>query len=504
MISRFRERSGIVVQIVVKTFEPFRRRYVDRSSWRLSLVLALLSLGTTAIAEKPIDVGSRRELFVDRFLIDSMKQTELLLHRPVKSARPKSPLPERHMVTIIQDGGRFRAWYRGSDPAYKGPFFTGHPGETVHYAESKDGHEWEFPRLGLLEVGGTKENNVILARQPPFLTNFMPFLDSRPGVDPAERYKAVAGHPGPGDKRGTTKTGRGLFAFVSDDGIHWSNKGEVIPYQPEWRHAFDSPNVSFWAEAEQQYVCYFRTWTSPERLRSISRTTSPDFKNWTKPVAMDPNRPGEHLYTNGTQPYFRAPHIYIALPTRFVPGRGDGPDDDQKDANATDILFMSTRAGSAKYDRVFTEAFIRPGMDPNRWRNRSNYIALNVIPTGPAELSIYHRSGDRYTLRTDGFVSVNAGEREGDVLTKPIIFNGRELHLNMSTSAAGSLRVELQDPDGKPISGFALNDCVPIYGDEIDRTVQWSSERDLSTVSGKPVRLRFVMQECDLYSWCFQ
>ena len=53
---------------------------------------------------------------------------------------------------------------------------------------------------------------------------------------------------------------------------------------------------------------------------------------------MKPNLPGEHLYTNMTQAYGRAPHIYIALPTRFVPGRGDAPDADAKDVNATDIL----------------------------------------------------------------------------------------------------------------------------------------------------------------------
>ena len=469
----------------------------------LSSIITLLWM-TASASSQPINIGSRRELFVDRQLIERMAGVELRLHRPVKSTRPDSPLPERHMVTVIRDGDLFRAWYRGSDSSYKGPFHTGHPGETVHYAESPDGHEWTFPSLGLHEVGGTKDNNVILANQPPFLTNFVPFLDTRQKVPPNERFKALAGYPGPGDKRGTTESGRGLFAFVSADGIHWTKRSEVIPYQPEWRHAFDSPNVSFWSEAEQKYVCYFRTWTSPERLRSISRTTSSDFSVWTRPVAMNPNLHGEHLYTNGTQPYFRAPHIYIALPTRFVPGRGDSPEYDQKDVNATDILFMSTRDGSTKYERVFTEALIRPGMDPQRWRNRSNYVALNVVPTSPTEMSIYHRSGDRYVLRTDGFVSVNAGAEQGELLTRPVTFSGHNLHLNFSTSAAGSLLVELQQLDGQPVPGFSLVDCEPVYGDEIDRVVRWSGKADLSSLTGQPVRLRFAMQECDLYSFVFE
>ncbi len=219
---------------------------------------------------------------------------------------------------------------------------------------------------------------------------------------------------------------------------------------------------------------------------------------------MHPKRPGEHLYTNMTQAYPRAPHIYIALPTRFVPGRGDAPEYDQKDVNATDILFMTTRAGSERYDRTFTEAFIRPGLDPARWKNRSNYVAHNVVRTGPAELSIYHRSGDRYTLRLDGFASLNAGSEVGDVLTKLLVFSGNELHVNLSTSAVGSLRVEIQNAAGSPIPGFGMEDCIPVYGDRIDHVVRWKTGSKLSELAGKPVRLRFKMQECDLYSLRFR
>ncbi len=467
------------------------------------LIWSLLMLLPLSAFAQPVDIGSRRELFVDRLLIDKLQGVELKLHTPVKAPRPRSPLPVRHMMTVIKNGDRYQAYWRGSDPDYQGEKHTGHAGETVHYAESRDGHEWEFPELGLHEVGGTRKNNVILAQQPPFLTNFIPFLDTRPGVAPQERYKALAGYPGPGDKRGLTEPGRGLFAFVSPDGIHWTKQSEVIPYQPQWRHAFDSANVSFWSEAEQQYVCYFRTWTDPERLRSVSRTTSPDFRHWTDPVAMDPNLPGEHLYTNQTHPYFRAPHIYISLPTRFIPGRGSAPDYDLKDRNATDILLMTTRAGSSHYDRLFKHAFIRPGLEPEQWKNRANYVALNVVPTSPTEMSIYHRSGDRYVLRTDGFVSVNAGYAAGELLTRPLVFAGDRLRVNFSTSAAGSLRVELQQPDGTPIHGFTRDDCIPLIGDEIDGQVHWKSDTDLSTLAGKPVRLCWILQECDLYSFQF-
>ena len=122
------------------------------------------------------------------------------------------------------DGDLYRAFWLDSNPDYKGKIFTGHPGQMTRYGESKDGIEWTFPNLGLVEIGGSRDNNVILANLPPLLENFAPFLDTRPGVEASEKYKALAGYPGAGDKRGLTERGRGLFAFVSADAIHWTKK----------------------------------------------------------------------------------------------------------------------------------------------------------------------------------------------------------------------------------------------------------------------------------------
>ncbi len=465
--------------------------------------LGNLALGAAEPAE-PIEIGSRLELFVDRHLVDSIDGAELRLHHPTKAPRPRSPLPVRHMVTVIEDGGLYRAWFRGYDPDFEDASESGSGGELVQYAESDDGHEWRFPVLGLHEIGGTKENNVVLARMPYRLHNFMVFLDTREGVDPQQRYKAVSGYPGAGNKLGLEEAGRGLHGHVSPDGIRWTETGEIVSYRPQWRHAFDSPNVAFWSETEQLYVCYFRIWEGRSGPRSIARATSPDFETWSEPVAMDPNLPGEHLYTNMTAPYVRAPHIYLAFPTRFVPGRGRSASDDPDKRNVTDVLFMSTRAGADRYDRSFTEAFLRPGLRAAAWDNRANYLAYGIPLLKASEISFYHRSGDRYVLRTDGFVSVNAGPQEGELVTKPVVFSGRRLVLNYSTSAAGGLRVELQDAAGAPLPGFSLDDAEELYGDRIGETFVWKGATDLSALAGRPVRLRFRLREADLYSFRFR
>lgn len=427
-----------------------------------------------AESDTPIvrEIGGRRELFIDRFLIAQENGVCLKLHEPQPAPVMTEPADSLEYGTVIKDGDLFRLYTRDG----RGARFDGDVTEVTRYCESRDGIHWTKPKLGIHESDGSKDNNIIL-REAPFCHNFSPFLDCRAGIPAGERFKALAG---------TVKSS--LFAFGSGDGIHWRklHPEAVIRYTKEY--AFDSQNVSFWSECEQCYVCYFRHFLD-KKLRSVCRTTSPDFINWSDPVPMKPNLPGEHLYTSLTHPCFRAPHIYIALPTRFHQERGE----------STDILFMTAR-GNRPFDRTFREAFIRPGLDPARWGNRSNYAALNVVPTGPGEMSIYVTPFRRLTLRTDGFASVHAGADAGELLTWPLRFSGRKLKINYATSAGGSLRAELQDSRGQPFPGFTLGECRLMVGDRIEQTVAWAKGGDVSSLAGQPVRLRFVLQEADLFA----
>ncbi len=164
---------------------------------------------------------------------------------------------------------------------------------------------------------------------------------------------------------------------------------------------------------------------------------------------------------------------------------------------------MTTRGG-AKYDRTFTQAFIRPGLSKEKWGNRANYAAIGIHQTSATEMSLFLTGGRRYTLRLDGFASINAPLSGGELITKPFKFAGGKLEINYSTSAAGRVRVEIQDADGKALPGFALDDCLPIYGDDIARIVKWNAGDDVSTFAGKPVRLRFAMEDADLFSLRFR
>ena len=423
----------------------------------------------------PIKIGSKRELFLDRFLIDQLKGTVLKLHEPKPTPAMSSPADNLEYGTVIKEGALFRLYTREA----RSSKFDGDTTEVTRYCESPDGIHWIKPKLGIHEIDGSKENNVIL-HEAPFCHNFSPFLDTKPGVTTTERFKALAG---------TAKSG--LVAFVSGDGIHWKKlRAEpVITHTKEY--AFDSQNVSFWSETEGCYVCYYRHFLD-KQFRSVCRTTSKDYLNWTPAVEMKPNFPEEHIYTTLAHPYFRAPHIYIATPTRFHEKRGQ----------STDILFMTAR-GDSRFDRTFREALIRPGLDQKQWGNRSNYAALNIVPTGPEEMSIYTTPFRRFTLRIDGFASVHAGADEGELLTHPLLFTGKKLNLNYSTSAGGQVRLEIQDASGVPIPGFTLSECRGLVGDSIEQAISWKKGTDVSTLKGKAIRLRFVLQEADIFALQF-
>ena len=184
----------------------------------------------------------------------------------------------------------------------------------------------------------------------------------------------------------------------------------------------------------------------------------------------------------------------------------------------TDGVFMSSRDGETF--KRWGEAYIRPGpSNVNSWVYGDNCIAWGLLeteadtPGAPPELSLYVTEGywtdrsmnvRRYSTRMDGFVSLQAPLDGGACLTKPLIFSGRRLFLNYATSAAGSLRVEIQDHEGRPVPGFSLDESEEIFGDSINQVAHWSGGSDLGELAGRPIRIRVVLKDADLYSIQFR
>jgi len=486
------------------------RTVVGRISWAVVLAAAALAVAE-AKAEPPREIGSRLELFVDDWLIDRLDGARQVLHRPeprevaiVHDAPWEGNACLYH--TVFQDGELYRMYYRGSH------FEVGETSlRTTHafacYAESRDGIHWTKPELGLVEFEGSSKNNIILTG--PAVHNFSPFKDTNPDCKPDERYKGLGG------------VGGGLRAYKSPDAVHWSPMTDkpVIT-----KGAFDSQNIAFWDPVRGQYREYHRAFRAG---RDIMTGTSDDFLDWTGPewLDYDPARLTQ-LYTNQIIPYPRAPHIFLGFPARYVAGRTPlGPLNERIariskrfGTDYTDTGLMTSRDGG--HFHVWPEAFIRPGIQTGRrWVYGGKYTAWGIVqtrshlPDAPEVLSFYtsdegywedHVTMRRYTLRIDGFVSIEAPLSGGELVTRPLVFSGSELVLNFSTSAAGSVRVEIQDESGQAIEGFTLADCPEIYGDAIERVISWKGGPDVTALAGKPVRLRFVLKDADVYAFRFR
>jgi hypothetical protein len=443
----------------------------------------------------PIDIGTRVEMFVDERLIDpvSRRGVMLELQPPIRrevvltTDKPWEG-PDSAYFTILQDGPRFRLYYRGS-----GAKSDLSENQFTCYAESNDGVHFTRPNLGIVEFDGSKENNIILSGITSH--NFAPFLDNNPAAKRDERYKALAGLQST------------LFAFSSPDGLHWK-KMQSAPVMT--KGTFDSLNIAFWDPNANCYRAYSRYFDRDGYggFRSIQHSRSQDFLHWTDP---EPNHyeegvPKEHFYTNATFPCPGAPHHYLSFPMRFVPERKKVRE--MREPGVSDAVFMSSRDGE-NWDRTFLEAWLRPGTDQHNWTHRSNMPAWGIVQTSPDELSMYvseHYTWPdnrlrRITVRRHGFGSVHAGRAGGEFTTLPLKFDGRQLVLNFATSAVGSVAVEIQDENGKPIPGHALAEMRPLYGDELDATVAWKSSHDISALAGKPIRIRVVLKDADLFAF---
>ena len=455
----------------------------------------------------PLNLATRWELFVDDYLLAETRGVALKLHAP-----------ERREIALTldapwEDGAAFPLrvlpWEGGWRLFYRaGILDLGAEDDTqvTAVADSPDGITFTRPELGLIEFEGSTQNNLVqrggFPNVPP------PFRDTHPACPEAERFKGL-----------TARWGE-PWAMTSADGLRWRplHDGALeLPGQ------FDTVNTAFWDTQIGEYRCYTRSWHDPVEgrtvregewtpekqgrvVREIQQATSEDFVHWSAPAPLV-YADGDYLaqmYTNAVLSCPGAEHLYLGFPCRFLPDR-------QRYAGATgpgcnDGLFMTSRDG-VHWNR-WLDAWLRPNLDERNWGQRNNYPSWGIV-TGATEWTMYcnehYMQPDgtpgrlrRLAVRPFGFVSAHADHAGGEFVTKPLLVGGASLRLNYATSAAGQVQVEVQDPSGKSLAGFGLADRAPLFGNELEATVL-----DVSTLLGTPVRLRFVLQDADVFALRF-
>jgi hypothetical protein len=461
--------------------------------------------------EASLDVGGRKQLFIDHRFIAQSENIELRANPAQKLGllldADGKRIPGIHVSRVFEEQGKMRL-YLGAD--------------SLSIYESTDG--LHFTPTGQSISGGT------------FTTIF---LDTHE-ADPKKRYKIFwLKYSDPFDP-----ATHGVYAAYSGDGVHFTDAGRVLPYYT------DNPNLAFWDERIGKYVIFTRALAlNSENQRRIARIETDDvLKPWphtpatsdlrflmpeSVPVVLQADAeddPHSDIYYNAATIYPWAQDVYFMFTAQF---RHFAPDRQPfirprtpgqwEDYGLLEVQMAVSRDG-IRWERPSREPYFPTGLadEWDRWYavmgpgmvRSGNYIYQYYTSSGRAHDSVILRPEYDNSVegtggigvvrqRLDGFVSADADHKGGWLETPPLTFKGKRLRLNIDTGSMGTAFIELRDLDDKPIPGFTLADCEEIGGNFIDQTVYWRANPDVSSLEGRPIRLYFRLTRAKLYAFQF-
>ncbi|MCP4645223.1 MAG: glycosyl hydrolase family 32 [bacterium] len=451
----------------------------------------------------PIDLG--RQLLVDDFLV-----AETTLTRSFHLARkyegnpilkPETPLEThrpRNSIACPKDGG---VWWDDEEQLFKMWYEAGWL-HTICYATSKDGLRWDRPELDI-EPG---TNRVLPAQYQCDSWNVVPDYDG----DTEQRYKifVMPGGQGP------------AMSFVSADGVHWSDPvttGETgdrssmfyNPFRKKWVYSLRS----MWRGRSRDY------WEHDNFLEGANWEPGQPYL-WCAADRLDPPDPDigqtPQLYNLDAVAYESIMlgifEIHLGPPNKECNEAGlpkitelnlaysrDGWHWDRPDRRA----FIRAERRDV-WDRGYVQPvggictihgdtlwFYYSGVQGNLERKNRNALESGMYDNGSTGVAF---------LRRDGFASMDAGADGGELVTRPIMFSGKHLFVNVDCPA-GALRAEVLDESGNPVAPFTLENCRPVSVDSTLAQVEWEGGSDLSALAGKPVRIRFHLTKGSLYAF---
>lgn len=441
-----------------------------------------------------VELGSRKYLFVDDALIASKRNIDLVCNPPTNrqelNFRPDNPMWRPSVVDVdgkvylyIPDG------YGSSEGITRMRIST----DGIHFTKPPD--------LGLYELKSSIHHRDIILYGVPIYAAF--FRDLNPGITPQEQYKMTA-----------WVANRGIYLYVSPDGIHWRrNETCMLPL------ASGGGAETYWDDQRGLYVNYIKADGSfyaeecpgDYETRRVRRAIMFETKEVSKPwpfnalekpyfegypfpvvtceghVGIDADQNGE-VYRTRALKYPWAPDTYVAFVWRL------GEERVQK------IDLGVSRNGVHWKFYANQKWYIEPGEEYGEVTAFYGLIRRGDELWQYADFGGKHGNATyaRLTQRLDGFVSLDAVEEIGTMVTRPLIFEGKRLELNVA--ARGYVRVEILDGQGQPIPGFTLSDCDSIRADTVRQTVTWNDKSDVIGLAGKVIQVRFQMQNAKLYA----
>ncbi len=461
----------------------------------------------------PIDDG--RQLLIDDFLVEKTTLVRTF-HQP--KYHPKSPvvLPDReweqsetiHSAMVYSDG----VWFDPTDKLFKMWYqATGRSGTCL--ATSSDGVHWDKPAFDVV-----KGTNIVQQGSRDASTVWLDHYAS----DPKARFKMFRAH-----WKGTYR----IATHISADGVHWSET--ICESGPSWDRTsvFYNPFRHAWVYSIRGHDkthkevfrlrCYHEgstveqaaNWEMSSDDIATGRGTIGEPVLWIGADRLDPHNPDPRfrdippqLYNLDVTPY---ENLLVGLFTIW-----QGPDNEsckELGIHKRNEVFVGFSRDGFHWDRANRQPFLGVGESKTDWNGANVQSAGGGFLVVGDELYFYcsgraMRDGVQVnntglaTLRRDGFASLDAKTQSGELTTRLVRFKGKHLFVNVAP-LNGELRAEVIDQHGDAIPGFDFSDCLPVRQDSTRVEMQWRDQKDLSSLAGRPVQIRFTLTEGSLYSF---
>ena len=475
-----------------------------------------------------VDVG--RQLFVDSFLIGDTDLTaefheaEKYQGNPVLWPETRQELGDKGDSISGAGPELGGVWYDKKEHCFKMWYDAGRFYGCA-YAVSEDGIHWERPVINFQDTpndgvdwvstkeGCTKSPSIYPNR---ILHNFRPdsnlfWMDDNDV--PERRYKLC--FRGPGGEFPA------LVAY-SGDGIHFRGFTETPPVGDRTT-IYYNPFRGKWVYSIR---CGYPGIGRAKRYRECDDLLKG--ARWEEEDAVPWMRTDEIDHANAEFDF--APQLYAADAVAYESVMlgmfqiMQGPENDvcakMHTPKITELQPMFSRDGF-HWTRPFRRPVVRAERIPGRWDR--GYVAAvgGICITFDDEIRIYYTGvcgnpDSAYsgwqgrdpmyegtctgfaTLRRDGFTSMHAPAGGGTLTTRPLQFTkGSHFFVNVK----GTLRAEILDESGAVLPDFSLACSSVVSGDFTKKELCWKG--DLSALRHKTIRLKFCLDEGDLYAFWF-
>ena len=532
-------------QVYRENFQPpasFSQRYREpKPSLSLKAGPPLL-FGREAPRVGPVRLGSRKHLFLDDALVEEMQGVRFVPNPPRWAEKVAEDL-RGHLSLVEDEQGVLRIYYRG-------------PRDSLAVITSRDGVRWEKPDLGRGEFEG--QRNIVLT-EPVGLGNV--FVD--PNAPPDCRWKYFSGIrrrsmyvfcSADGWSFRRHETVALPFAGGSQSIIYYDDQRQL--YVGHHRADYGATRAG---ATERRYGLsetkdLMEPW--PYQIATPERTRQEALRQRIKSFVLDPwwldngplsppglgielptvfgpddrlDPPGADIYVTKVVKYPWAPDAYLAFPAVYFHYEEDGPvtrqilgrKERQRGSGVVEVQLAVSRDG-LDWKRYPRPAYVPIGFDgSNRIHmlfmthglvRRGNEIWQYVGGHGGNGIG-YHSAWVkgapsplwRMLQRLDGFVAAEGDYTGGWLVTRPLIFEGNRLVLNIDTGAVGYAQVGFLDSSGAPIPGYSVDECIYINGDFLATEVEWLKKGvDVSELAGRVVQLVFRLRGARLYAMQFE